>query len=155
MSESESWRGGKPEESGRGMEQKTMTRGEDSVQAWQGLLQEATDALVRMDADRLEELARCCADLNRQMQGVTPPSGTASSKGHLVSSDHAAFSMRGLEQQLSAQRASMAVMARLLAETRANLRVLTRLHMLRLKAAESLHPDVWHSRPAGVDYGDN
>ncbi len=132
-----------------------MTRGEDSVQVWQGLLQEATDALVRMDADRLEELARCCADLNRQMQSVTAGSGTALSSRRVASSDRAAFSMKGLEQQLSAQRASMAVMARLLAETRANLRVLTRLHMQRLKAAESLHPDVWHSRPAGVDYGDN
>lgn len=132
---------------------KMMSRGEDPMQAWQGLLQEATDALVRMDADRLEELARCCDDLNRQMQVAAP--STRSGRGAVSSPDSASFSMRGFEQQLSAQRASMAVMARLLAETRANLRVLTRLHMLRLKAAESLHPDVWHSRPAGVDYGDN
>lgn len=132
---------------------KMLSREEDQMQAWQGLLQEATDALVRMDADRLEELARCCADLNRQIQVASPPRRSA--REGVSSADSASFSMRGLEQQLSAQRASMAVMARLLAETRANLRVLTRLHMLRLKAAESLHPDVWHSRPAGVDYGDN
>ncbi len=117
------------------------------MQSWHHLLREATDALVRMDADRLEELVRCCADLNRQMQSVELPAGNPSP------------SMRRLAQEVSAHQASIAVMGRLLAETRANLRVLTRLHLLRLKAAESAaesqHAGVWHVRPAGVDYGDN
>jgi hypothetical protein len=113
---------------------------------WQSLLQEATEALVRMDANRLEELARCCEDLNRKMQSDCEDSVQAQKEA-----------LRGMTSEISAQKASLAVMSRLLEETRANLRVLTRLHILRLKAAAGGIPDfdLWHSHAAGVEYGDN
>jgi hypothetical protein len=36
--------------------------------ALQEIVQQATAALIVMDAERLEELARCCADLNRDIE---------------------------------------------------------------------------------------
>ena len=114
---------------------------------WHQLLQEATEALVRMDADRLEELVRCCEDLNRQQQAV--PRSRAAARDER---------MAGMRQE----RASLAVMARLLQETRANLRVLTHLHVLRLKEAAG-DAERWHAwqhgaagaGTTGVEYGDN
>lgn len=113
---------------------------------WHQLLQEATEALVRMDADRLEELVRCCSDLNRQRK-VSPrsaPEATADENRRLVR----------LTQDGPA---SLAVMARLLEETRVNLRVLTHLHMIRLKeaAGDSEKWHAWHHRTVRTDYGDN
>ena len=105
-------------------------------QGWQELLQEATDALVRMDADRLEELVRCCEDLNRQQR--TPQRLATTGRG----------SHRTAEQ-MRQERASLAVMGRLLEETRANLRVLTHLHVLRLKQAAG-DAERWHAWQHGA-----
>ncbi len=113
---------------------------------WQELLQEATEALVQMDAERLEELARCCADLNRQ------PKRSRSARGpwqQSVAHRQAAA--------VAKERESLAILERLLEETRANLRVLTHLHLLRLKAEAGTQEqwESWRHRPAGAGYGDN
>lgn len=109
------------------------------------LLTEATAALIAMDAQRLEELAQCCADLNQE----------AVDTGDLA---HA-----GAELQQATQ--EMKLLHRVLLETRANLTVLSRLHVLRLRercglaegeayqgSEARLH---WHGLEGRADYGDN
>ncbi len=125
----------------------TETGGSPRGDGWHELLQEATDALVRMDADRLEELVRCCEDLNRQQQASPRKVATA-------------LANRATVRQMQEELASLAVMGRLLEETRANLRVLTHLHVLRLKeaAGDAEKWSAWRhsaSGAAGVGYGDN
>jgi hypothetical protein len=80
--------------------------------ALQEIVKEATVALISMDAERLEELARCCADLNRELQ----------ESGEMVEA--------ATELQSGAE--DVRLLGRVLFETRANLVVLTRLHVLRL-----------------------
>ncbi len=118
---------------------------------WQELLQEATEALIQMDADRLEELARCCADLNRQ-----PKQSRRSKAPSPLSIPRRSIAI-STAAGVSAERQSLATLARLLEETRANLRVLTHLHLLRLKAeAGTLEQwESWQHRSAGACYGDN
>ena len=150
-----------------------------------GLVREATASLVRMDADRLEELARCCRDLNREpaeranqrvdVQAVRQPEQRLSqfdghNQGQFRDQNRDQFrasespdpdSMRDLtgelSQELAAQRASMDVFARLLVETRANLRVLSHLHALRLRAAgvEEFALSGLERSGREVGYGDN
>ncbi len=158
-----------------------------------GLVREATASLVRMDADRLEELARCCRDLNREpaeranqrvdVQAVRQPEQRLSqfdghNQGQFRDQNRNQFSdqnrdqfrasespdpdsMRDLtgelSQELAAQRASMDVFARLLVETRANLRVLSHLHALRLRAAgvEEFALSGLERSGREVGYGDN
>ena len=109
------------------------------------LLTEATVALIAMDAERLEELARCCADLNQEV---------------LETND---LAHAGAELQQSHQ--EMKLLQRVLFETRANLTVLSRLHVLRLREisnpSESTSPvreEVplrWQGQEGSADYGDN
>lgn len=73
------------------------------------VVQEATAALVRMDAERLEELARCCHDLNHD-------SASAATAGDIASAEMELY-----------------LLGRVLYETRANLKVLSRLHAIRLR----------------------
>jgi len=80
------------------------------------IVQQATAALVSMDAVRLEELAQCCADLNREIEQT----------GKIAD---AALALRGAECELK-------LLDRVLYETRANLTVLSRLHAIRLCEAE-------------------
>lgn len=123
---------------------------------WQELLQEATEALIQMDADRLEELARCCADLNRQPKRSRSAKATSpQSTPHRSTASQ--FTPSSFPAGVSAERQSLATLARLLEETRANLRVLTHLHLLRLKAeAGTLEQwESWQHRSAGACYGDN
>ncbi len=174
-----------------------------------GLVREATASLVRMDADRLEELARCCRDLNREpaeranqrvdVQAVRQPEQRLSqfdghnqgqfrdqnrnqfdghNQGQFRDQNRNQFSdqnrdqfrasespdpdsMRDLtgelSQELAAQRASMDVFARLLVETRANLRVLSHLYALRLRAAgvEEFALSGLERSGREVGYGDN
>jgi hypothetical protein len=77
------------------------------------LVVEASRALARLDADRLEELALSCQALNRELA----PGGTS----------------RGAEMFRQAREAKgdMAVFARVLEATRANLDVMNRLRELR------------------------
>lgn len=109
------------------------------------IVQQATVALVSMDAERLEELARCCADLNREVE----LSGDAAD---------AALALREVENDVN-------LLGRVLYETRANLTVLSRLHALRLREAGALQDSYRDLRaPAEAmqgsaerkaDYGDN
>jgi hypothetical protein len=77
------------------------------------LVTEASHALARLDTDRLEELALSCQALNRDL---APPSAKA--KQDLARQAHEAM-------------ADMAIFARVLEATRANLKVMNRLRELR------------------------
>lgn len=79
---------------------------------------EASQALARLDGARLEELALSCAALNREMTRVEPDD-----KEQLVRGARAAVR-------------EMAVFARVLEATRANIRVMHRLQELRLGRLE-------------------
>ena len=98
------------------------TKGQRAMQQTQGrrehpglkeLVVEASRALARLDADRLEELALSCQALNRDQ---------ASGKGL----DRSALVIEAREAQ-----GEMAVFARVLEATRANLNVIDRLRELR------------------------
>jgi hypothetical protein len=91
--------------------QETMARQEN--RELKKLVVEASQALARLDADRLEELALSCQALNR---------------------DLASFSQeerRELARQAQEASADMAVFARVLEATRSNLKVMQRLRELR------------------------
>jgi hypothetical protein len=77
------------------------------------LVQEASRALTRLDADRLEELALCCQALNRGL----PPAG-----------DEARARLG--RQSREAQR-DMAIFARVLEASRDNFKVMRRLFEMR------------------------
>ena len=79
---------------------------------------EASRALAVLDADRLEELARCCQALNR------PALGPAALR-------HNDAEREAVSRQACDAGGEMAVFARVLEATRANLLVLKRLRALR------------------------
>ena len=82
------------------------------------LVAEATRALARLDVARLEELALSCKALTRN-----PPPLTAEEREEFG-------------RQARAARGEMAVFARVLEATRANLKVMERLRELRVGKAE-------------------
>jgi hypothetical protein len=82
------------------------------------LIVEAADALARLDADRLEEMARWCEALNR---GPVPADSSRSEAGGFRAFD--------LRQEIT-------VLARVLEGTRANMNVLRRLGRSRSEAIE-------------------
>lgn len=84
--------------------------------ALRDIVQQATAALVAMDAKRLEELARCCADLNREIEACDEMA-------------EAVATLRDVRKDLK-------LLDRVLYETRANLTVLSRLYTIRLQEAE-------------------
>ena len=77
------------------------------------LVLEASRALARLDADRLEELALSCQALNRDLAESNPER------------------QRALAQEAREADGDMAVFARVLEVTRANLNVMNRLRELR------------------------
>ena len=81
------------------------------------LVVEASRALARLDADRLEELALSCQALNRDLaRDQTQQDGDASA---------------ALAKECKEAEGDMAVFARVLEATRANLNVMNRLRELR------------------------
>jgi len=82
------------------------------------LVVEASRALARLDADRLEELALSCQALNRDLAQSDLAQGDAA--------DRAALAREAKEAV-----GDMAVFARVLEATRANLNVMNRLRELR------------------------
>jgi hypothetical protein len=82
------------------------------------LVVEASRALARLDADRLEELALSCQALNRDLVQSDPAQGDGDAR--------AALTMECKEAE-----GDMAVFARVLEATRANLNVMNRLRELR------------------------
>jgi hypothetical protein len=101
------------------------------------LVVEASEALARLNADRLEELALSCQLLNRNLVNGTPESRAE------------------LTRQARDAREKMAVLARLLEVTRANLSVMTRLKELREVRLEyrAAGSSCWNS--AENRHGDN
>lgn len=79
---------------------------------------EASRALARLDVERLEELALCCQALNRDL-----------SRGDLADGDGQARALLAVEARAAGN--DMAVFARVLEATRANLNVMNRLRELR------------------------
>jgi hypothetical protein len=77
------------------------------------LVAEASRALARLDADRLEELALSCQALNRDLE----PAGREE--------------RAGLARQAREAQKELAIFARVLEATRANLHVMSRLRELR------------------------
>ena len=82
------------------------------------LVTEASQALARLDAPRLEELALSCQALNREAASFQ------------------AEEKRELSRQAREAAGDMAVFARVLEATRANLRVMNRLRELRASRLE-------------------
>ncbi|WP_263352129.1 hypothetical protein [Acidicapsa acidisoli] len=117
------------------------------------IVHQATEALVRMDAERLEELARCCAVLNREIENAGDRKAARAQLG---------VELRKAEPEVK-------LLGRVLGKTRANLTVLMRLHVLRLEkqidsqAAPAIGPvgyrsrkiDGFHSMEKAAEYGDN
>ncbi|MFZ1085915.1 MAG: hypothetical protein WAN35_13200 [Terracidiphilus sp.] len=101
------------------------------------LVVEASQALARLDAERLEELAISCQALNRDLAGMD---GDA---------------RRQLVPQATAAAKDMAVFARVLEATRANLDVMNRLRERRagqLEYRAGSRPE-WQRTESG--HGDN
>jgi len=82
------------------------------------LVAEASSALARLDAGRLEELALSCEALNRDLDTMS-------------AGERALLAREAREAQ-----SGMAVFARVLAATRSNLRVMNRLRELRMSSLE-------------------
>jgi hypothetical protein len=109
--------------------------------ALRNILRQATASLLEMDADRLEDMARCCADLNRELR----------EKEQLI------------EAGLVLHEAStdIELLRLILRETRANLTVFSRLHVRRLRqnggaAGDGVKGSSRWARPGReVEYGDN
>jgi hypothetical protein len=101
------------------------------------LVVEASRALAHLDAERLEELALSCDALNREL---SPPGAQARAC---------------LAEQAKEAAADMAVFARVLEATRANLHVMQRLRDLRAGRLEYSETAgrVWP--PAEKSHGDN
>jgi hypothetical protein len=82
------------------------------------LVAEASQALARLDADRLEELALSCQALNRDLAQNELAHGDAAGRAALA-------------VECKEAHGDMAVFARVLEATRANLNVMSRLRELR------------------------
>ena len=98
------------------------------------LVVEASQALARLDADRLEELALCCQALNRDL-----------AQNELAHGDAAGRAALALECKEA--KGDMAVFARVLEATRANLNVMSRLRELRAGRLEYLQGPMEYGGP--------
>jgi hypothetical protein len=95
------------------------------------IVAQATASLIAMDTERLEELARCCADLNRGSGDVHIAEFHS---GDAANADANSESRHDLEQMAM----DLRLLDRVLFETRANLTVLSRLHAIRLREIHGL-----------------
>lgn len=101
------------------------------------LVVEASRALARLDADRLEELALSCRSLNREL---TPMSRNQ---------------RQTLARQSREAASDMATFARVLEATRANLNVMNRLRDLRTGRLEYTDRQAPEPAEKGSGHGDN
>jgi len=101
------------------------------------LVIEASRALARLDADRLEELALSCQALNRELTPMT------------------AVRRQDLIRQSREAARDMATFARVLDATRANLNVMNRLRDLRTGRLEYANPQLQDPASQGGGHGDN
>jgi hypothetical protein len=102
-----------------------------------GLVVEASRALARLDADRLEELALSCQALNRDLAVQKPRERAA------------------LAEQAREAAVDMAIFSRVLEATRANLNVMLRLRELRDGRLEYREDQVRGWMGPGSEHGDN
>lgn len=93
------------------------------------LVVEASQALARLDADRLEELALTCQVLNRDLSRNAD--GDANGDAGFNPAPAAVAERRDLASQAREAVADLAVFGRVLEATRANLQVMCRLRDLR------------------------
>jgi hypothetical protein len=119
---------------------------------------EASLALARLDADRLEELALACQTLNRDrglnggsgaMGGAEPGAVPSHSPGADRSPD------RALARQAREAAGDMKAFGRVLDATRANLVVMRRLRQLRLGHIEYSEAQARGWSPSDPGYGNN
>jgi hypothetical protein len=103
------------------------------------LIAEASQALARLDMGRLEELALSCQALSRTM---APENADLDAR-------------RQLAQQAREAAADMAVFARVLDATRANLHVMNRLRELRLGRLEYSERQARGGMEAEAGHGDH
>ena len=103
--------------------------------ALRDLVQQATAALVAMDADRLQELAQCCTDLNCELRQESAFSGHAGPVA--LPTGPALSSPAFLEADLLLQ-TDLKTLELVLAETRANIQVFLKLYSLRSGNADRL-----------------
>jgi len=101
------------------------------------LVVEASRALARLDAGRLEELALSCQALNRELTPANLEQREA------------------LVRQSREAAGDMATFARVLEATRANLNVMNRLRDLRLGRLEYTRPQMRGPAKKGSGNGDN
>jgi hypothetical protein len=106
------------------------------------VLAEASAALARLDADRLEELALACQTLNRN-------------RGPEVRPMDARQNDLSLARQAREAAGDMRAFGGVLDATRANLRVMRRLRQLRDRPIEYSEAQVRGPSPSETDYGDN
>jgi hypothetical protein len=124
------------------------------------IVAQATASLIAMDTERLEELARCCADLNRGSVDVHIAEFHGGDAANADANHADSESWTALEQMAM----DLRLLDRVLYETRANLTVLTRLHAVRMREIDLLQTSL--KRSANEDalrdlpeleesYGDN
>ena len=106
------------------------------------LVVEASQALARLDADRLEELALSCQALNRELE--------QSDRSQVNGDGRAALAREAREAT-----GDMAVLARVLEATRANLNVMNHLRDLRAGRLEYGQPQAQQWRRTESGHGDN
>ncbi len=118
------------------------------------LVVEASRALARLDADRLEELALCCQALNRDLERDL--------ELDLAQTIGDGDGRAALAQQAREAKGDMAVFARVLEATQANLDVMSRLRELRAGRSgrregclEYGVPEAGQWRPTESGHGDN
>jgi len=106
------------------------------------VLAEASAALARLDANRLEELALACQALNRERGQMTLAVAERPVGGSLArQADEAANDMKAFGRVLEA--------------TRANLTVMRRLRQLRKGSVEYSEAQARGWAPSEPDYGDS
>jgi hypothetical protein len=113
--------------------------GVETGMALKALIAETSQALARLDTGRLEELALSCQALSRTM---APGNADLDAR-------------RQLAQQAREAAADMAVFARVLDATRANLNVMKRLRELRMGRVEYSERQVRGSIAAEAGHGDH
>ena len=127
--------------------------------ALRDIVQQATVALIAMDANRLEELARCCVDLNRDLQSESRSEQDwigffKEMDGTETSGSEVSVAGNGMPVRLATDLEwEMRLLGQVLYESRANLTVFSRLHRMRLNKELGLANRSKAEREA--DFGDN
>jgi hypothetical protein len=116
------------------MQQSAMRRGHPELKA---LVVEASRALARLDADRLEELALSCEALNRDLLPMS-----CDLRVDMVRQSHAAAE-------------DMVTLSRVLDATRSNLNVMNRLRELHEKRIEYSDRELLKAAGMRSEHGDN